>query len=120
MSDRIELAVEHILNRHPLDDVIMVLLNESSGIPDRYKKAGFTAVGKKRKSTRPGKKWMVLAKKGDQYKVVHGGDSNMEDYTQHRDKGRQSNFWGRMGGKNSAKAKDPFSPLYWHKKFGTW
>jgi hypothetical protein len=25
-----------------------------------------------------------------------------------------------MGGKNSAKATDPFSPLYWHKRFGTW
>jgi hypothetical protein len=25
-----------------------------------------------------------------------------------------------MGGKDSAKAKDPFSPLYWHKRFGTW
>jgi hypothetical protein len=25
-----------------------------------------------------------------------------------------------MGGKDSAKANDPFSPLYWHKRFGTW
>jgi hypothetical protein len=25
-----------------------------------------------------------------------------------------------MGGRNSAKATDPFSPLYWHKRFRTW
>jgi hypothetical protein len=91
-----------------------------SGIPERYKNMGFNKVGVKKKSNRAGKKWMVLAKKGDKYKVVHGGDSNMEDFTQHKSKDRQKKFWDRMGGKNSAKAKDPFSPLYWHKKFGTW
>jgi hypothetical protein len=32
-------------------------------VPERYKKKGFTKVGAKKKSTRPGKKWMVLAKK---------------------------------------------------------
>ena len=90
------------------------------GIPQRYKNQGFTRVGAKRKSTRPGKKWMVLAKKGDKYKVVHGGYKGMSDYTQHRNKNRQKRFWDRMGGRDSAKAKDPFSPLYWHKRFGTW
>lgn len=90
------------------------------GIPDRYKNMGFNKVGVKKKSNRPGKKWMVLAKKGDQYKVVHGGYKGMQDYTQHRNKGRRKNFWNRMGGKNSSKATDPFSPLYWHKRFGTW
>lgn len=93
---------------------------EDSGIPERYRKDGFTKVGVKRKSTRPGKKWMVLAKKGNKYKIIHGGDSNMKDFTQHGSKDRQKKFWDRMGGKDSAKAKDPFSPLYWHKKFGTW
>ncbi|NBX49428.1 hypothetical protein EBT25_05660, partial [bacterium] len=67
-----------------------------------------------------GKKWMVLAKKGDKYKIVHGGYKGMQDYTQHRNKKRQKNFWNRMGGRNSGKATDPFSPLYWHKRFGTW
>jgi hypothetical protein len=90
------------------------------GIPKRYKNQGFTRVGAKRQSTRPGKKWMVLAKKGDKYKVVHGGYKGMSDYTQHRNKNRQKKFWDRMGGRDSAKAKDPFSPLYWHKRFGTW
>jgi len=87
-----------------------------AAIPDRYKKLGFTKVGVKKKSTRPGKKWMVLAKKGDQFKVVHGGYVGMQDFTQHKNKDRQKRFWDRMGGKNSAKAKDPFSPLYWAKK----
>lgn len=93
---------------------------KNGGIPERYRKRGFTKVGVKRKSTRPGKKWMVLAKKGDQYKIVHGGYKGMKDFTQHRNKNRQKKFWSRMGGRNSSKATDPFSPLYWHKRFGTW
>lgn len=93
---------------------------EGGTIPERYKNDGFTKVGVKRQSTRPGKKWMVLAKKGDQYKVVHGGDDNMKDFSQHGSEDRKENFWNRMGGRDSAKANDPFSPLYWHKKFGTW
>ena len=93
---------------------------KKSGIPERYKKKGFTKVGVKKKSTRPGKKWMVLAKKGDKYKIVHGGDSKMKDFSQHKNKKRKEKFWDRMGGKNSEKAKDKFSPLYWHKKFKTW
>jgi len=93
---------------------------KKSGIPERYKKKGFTKVGAKKKSTRPGKKWMVLAKKGDKYKIVHGGDSKMKDFSQHKNKERKDKFWDRMGGKDSEKANDKFSPLYWHKKFKTW
>ena len=90
------------------------------GIPQRYKNMGFNKVGVKKESNRPGKKWMVLAKKGDKYKVVHGGYKGMKDFTQHGSEKRRDRFWDRMGGRDSAKAKDPFSPLYWHKKFGTW
>lgn len=90
------------------------------GIPQRYKNRGFTKVGAKRKSDRAGKKWMVLAKKGDKYKIVHGGYTGMKDFSQHGSEKRKKNFWNRMGGKDSAKATDPFSPLYWHKRFGTW
>lgn len=91
-----------------------------SDIPARYKAMGFTQVGKMETSTVKGKKWMVLAKKGNKYKVVHGGYEGMEDFSQHHDPERREKFWQRMGGKNSKKANDPFSPLYWHKKFGTW
>ena len=89
-------------------------------IPERYRNMGFTKVGQKKKSTRPEKKWMVLARKGDKYKVVHGGYKGMQDYSQHHDDVRRKRFWNRMGGFDSEKANDPFSPLYWHKKFGTW
>ena len=92
----------------------------NGGIPNRYKNMGFNKVGVKKQSNRPGKKWMVLAKKGDKYKVVHGGYKGMKDFTQHRNENRRERFWNRMGGRNSAKATDPFSPLYWHKRFGTW
>lgn len=90
------------------------------GIPQRYRNMGFNKVGVKKNSTRPGKKWMVLAKKGSDYKVVHGGYDGMKDFSQHGSQKRKENFWNRMGGKNSSKATDPFSPLYWHKRFGTW
>jgi hypothetical protein len=93
---------------------------DGGGIPDRYRNMGFSKVGAKKQSTREGKKWMVLAKKGDQYKVVHGGWEGMKDFKQHGSEKRRERFWDRMGGKDSAKAKDPFSPLYWHKRFGTW
>lgn len=93
---------------------------KEGGIPQRYRNMGFTKVGQKRQSDRPGKKWAVLAKKGNQYKIVHGGAKGMEDFKQHGNKDRQKRFWDRMGGKDSAKANDPFSPLYWHKRFGTW
>ena len=93
---------------------------KSGGIPERYKNKGFTKVGAKKQSTRPGKKWMVLAKKGDDYKIVHGGYKGMKDFSQHGSEDRKKKFWSRMGGKNSSKAQDPFSPLYWHKRFGTW
>jgi DNA-directed RNA polymerase subunit L len=90
-------------------------------VPDRYKKRGFTKVGvKKRASSGDSHKWEVLAKKGDKYKIVKGGYRGMKDFTQHKDPQRRKNFWSRMGGKDSAKANDPFSPLYWHKRFGTW
>jgi hypothetical protein len=96
------------------------MFNNGGGIPERYRNMGFTNVGAKKQSTRPGKKWMVLAKKGDNYKVVHGGYKGMQDFKQHHSEQRKENFWNRMGGRNSSKATDPFSPLYWHKRFGTW
>lgn len=98
----------------------MMEMKNGGGIPARYKNMGFSRVGQKKESTRDGKKWMVLAKKGDDYKVVHGGYDGMKDFTQHGSEKRRDRFWDRMGGRDSAKAKDPFSPLYWHKRFGTW
>jgi hypothetical protein len=94
---------------------------KKGGIPERYKSKGFSKIGVKKRAPEGAKhKWEVLAKKGDKYKIVKGGYRGMSDFTQHKDKDRQKRFWDRMGGKTSPKAKDPFSPLYWHKKFGTW
>lgn len=101
-------------------DMLTQSYQDGGEIPERYKNMGFTKPGVKKESTRPGKKWMVLAKKGDDYKVVHGGYDGMKDFSQHGSEERKERFWDRMGGKDSAKANDPFSPLYWHKKFGTW
>lgn len=92
---------------------------KEGGIPTRYKNMGFTHVGQKKEGDGQ-HKWKVLAKKGDQYKVVQGGDRGMQDFKQHHSEERREHFWDRMGGRDSAKAKDPFSPLYWHKRFGTW
>ena len=100
-------------------------INESTLIPDRYKKKGYTKVGVKKLNKGSGtNKWSVLARKkvGGKfsYRIIKGGYKGMEDYTQHKDSKRKKAFWDRMGGKNSSKAKDPFSALYWHKRFGTW
>lgn len=95
-------------------------MEDGGSIPERYRNMGFSRVGQKKDSTNEGKKWMVLAKKGDQYKVVHGGYKGMQDFKQHGSEQRKENFWNRMGGRDSAKATDPFSPLYWHKRLGTW
>ncbi len=115
-----EIVLPKNINPRFMYTVPPTVFAEGGGIPERYRNMGFTKVGAKKQSTRPGKKWMVLAKKGDQYKVVHGGYKGMQDFKQHHSEQRKENFWNRMGGRNSSKATDPFSPLYWHKRFGTW
>ena len=101
------------------DRVFEVPAMKEGGIPQRYKTMGFSRVGQK-KSGDGQHKWKVLAKKGDSYKVVQGGYRGMQDFKQHHSEERKDRFWDRMGGRDSSKAKDPFSPLYWHKRFGTW
>lgn len=106
----------------------LITFNEylvESSVPERYKKKGFTKVGvKKRAPSGKTHKWEVLARKKVggkwKYKIIKGGWRGMKDFTQHKDSKRRKSFWDRMGGKNSAKAKDPFSALYWHKRFKTW
>jgi len=108
-----------IITESQFDSLKNSILSEE--IPDRYKDKGFSKVGVKKTAPKGSDhKWEVLAKKGDKYKIVKGGDSDMKDYSQHKDEDRKKQFWDRMGGKDSAKSNDPFSALYWHKKFGTW
>ena len=66
------------------------------------------------------KKMVVLAKKGDEIKVVRFGQRGYEDYTQHHDNKRRENYLSRSAGikdKNGNPTKDDkFSPNYWARK----
>jgi len=80
----------------------------SGGIEYRGKK--FAGFNKPRKSDRPGKKIMVLAKEGDKIKLIHAGDASMgHNYS---DAARRS-FKNRHR-KNIAKGK--MSAAYWADK----
>ncbi len=108
-----------------LDEFILGSYADGGGIPQRYKSKGFTKVGVKKRAPSGAKhKWEVLARKKvggkTRYKIIKGGFRGMKDFKSHKDPKRKKRFWDRMGGKNSPKAKDPFSALYWHKRFGTW
>ena len=65
-------------------------------------------------------KKMVLAKKGDEVKLVKYGLRGMQDYTQHKDKERRENYRARSAGikdKNGNLTKDDiFSANHWARK----
>lgn len=65
-------------------------------------------------------KKMVLAKKGDEVKLVRFGLRGMEDFTQHNDPDRRKNYLARSAGirdKDGKLTKDnPFSANYWARK----
>lgn len=65
-------------------------------------------------------KKMVLAKKGEDVKLVKFGLRGMQDYTQHRDEGRRENYLARSGGIKNKQGQltknDPFSANYWARK----
>lgn len=66
---------------------------------------------KRQRSTRPGKKWMVrVPTSSGRGKVVHFGDSSMEDFTQHKDTARRERYWNRHQRDN---LDDPGSPGFW-------
>ena len=51
------------------------------------------------KSTKSGKKGMVYVKSKDgNPKLIHFGDANMEDFTQHKDPKRKASYCARSGG----------------------
>ena len=68
------------------------------------------------KSDKSGKKGMVYTKKG----LIHFGDSNMKDFTQHKDKDRKKSYCARSGGitdKNGNLTKNSKdSANYWSRK----
>ena len=81
-----------------------------SEFPERYKKLGFTGYNKPKKSNRPEKKGMVVAKEGDKVKLIHYGDSSMgHNYSPEARK----SFKARHA-KNIAKGK--LSAAFWADK----
>ena len=76
-----------------------------------YRGVTFPGFNKPRASTNPGKKKMVLAKKGDDVKVVHFGDSSMgHNYSA----AARKSYLARSAG---IKGKDDkFSANYWARK----
>jgi hypothetical protein len=65
-------------------------------------------------------KKMVLAKKGDEVKLVKFGHREYEDYTQHKDPERRENYLKRSAGiknKSGQLTKDDvFSANHWARK----
>ena len=65
-------------------------------------------------------KKMVLAKKGDEVKLVKFGLRGMQDFTQHKDPERRANYLARSGGIRNKSGElnknDPFSANYWARK----
>ena len=72
------------------------------------------------KSDRKGKKGMVYVKKDGKKRLIHFGDSNMKDFTQHKDKKRQKSYLARSGGIRNKEGKltknDKNSANYWSRR----
>ena len=73
------------------------------------------------KSTKPGKKKMVYVKSASGgKKLIHYGDSSMQDFTQHKDPKRRASYLARAKGikkkDGSLAYKDKNSANYWAVK----
>lgn len=72
------------------------------------------------KSTAKGKKMSVYVMKDGKKKLIHFGDSNMQDFTQHGDKERRKSYLARSAGikdKNGNLTKDDKnSKNFWSRK----
>ena len=69
------------------------------------------------KSNKKGKKGKVFVMKNGVKRLIHFGDSNMEDFTQHRDPVRRKSYLARAKGIRDKQGnltwKDKSSPNYW-------
>ena len=73
------------------------------------------------KSNKPGKKGMVYVKgKEGKPRLIYFGDSNMKDFTQHKDKQRRANYLARSGGikdkSGNLTKNNKNSANYWARK----
>lgn len=96
-----------------------MFLSDFAEFSIEYRGKVFESYNKPVDSDRPGKKKMVLAKKGDKVKLIHYGSSSYQDFTQHKDKKRRANYLARSGGiRNKAgelTKNDKFSPNFWSR-----
>ena len=72
------------------------------------------------KSTKSGKKMMVYILKDGKKTLIHFGDSNMKDFTQHKDEARRKSYLARSGGIRNKEGKltknDKNSANYWSRR----
>ena len=72
------------------------------------------------KSTKSGKKMMVYVMKDGKKRLIHFGDANMQDFTQHKDEARRKSYLARSGGIRNKEGKltknDKNSANYWSRK----
>jgi len=73
------------------------------------------------KSNKSGKKGMVFVRgKEGNKRLIHFGDSNMQDFTQHKDKKRRASYLARSGGirdkSGNLTKNNKNSPNYWSRK----
>ena len=71
------------------------------------------------KSDKSGKKGMVFVKKDNNKRLIHFGDANMLDFTQHKDKDRRKSYLARSGGirdkSGNLTANNKNSANYWSR-----
>jgi len=73
------------------------------------------------KSDKAGKKGMVFTKgKEGKPRLIHFGDANMKDFTQHKDPKRRASYLARSGGIKDKDGKltknNKNSPNYWSRR----
>ena len=72
------------------------------------------------KSSAAHKKMMVYVMKDGKKRLIHFGDANMQDFTQHKDEARRKSYLARSGGIRNKEGKltknDKNSANYWSRK----
>ena len=75
---------------------------------------------KPRTSTKSGKKGMVYVMKGGKKRLIHFGDSKMQDFRQHKDPQRRKNYLNRSAGIRDKQGRltknNKNSANYWSRK----
>ena len=78
----------------------------------KYGDKTFSGYNKPRRSDRDDKKFMVLAKKGDQVRLIHFGDPNLS--IKKSQPARKKSYCARSGGIKGG--SDKFSANYWSRR----